>query len=193
MSIVFTYFNDDAFGHGARVYPGKVRTEYRMPLAFRIKTGPNEFSLYDNRYFTQPLLLHGRFDGLGGSNRSSGKIQGYNTIHNLGLSDGLFNRWDYYFVDDYTGIKYRWKVNWWGTGWKLVDERNNSKVASFVRKSSSAFSHNMQGRLTILQQGLPEHLLALIILTQKLVHNRINAKEMESKTKSKDHVHSASH
>ncbi|SAM03454.1 hypothetical protein [Absidia glauca] len=197
MSIVFTYFNDDAYGHGARVYPGKVRTEYRTPLAFRIKTGPNEFSLYDGSrpYFGQlPLILHGRFDGVGGSDRSSGKIQGFHTIHNLGLdtptlSFSSTSHRCYYFVDAFSGIKYKWKVNWWGNGWKLVDERNNQTVASFKKASSSTtFLSNamLQGRLTILQPGLPEHLLALILLTQKLVHNRL---QTEGSKPTKNLVH----
>ncbi|ORZ23291.1 hypothetical protein BCR42DRAFT_404426, partial [Absidia repens] len=172
MDNIFTFFNDGVFSHVAHVYPGKVKNEHSTSVIFTISISPSEFLLYDSRskLLRHQVLLRGVFGGL---NRSSGRIYGFNVIHKLGLS-GLLSR-NYCFIDGFTGMKFRWKISWWGNGWKLMDPSNN-KIASFRRKS---FKMSMQGRLTIHQQGLPEHLVHLILLTNQLVHDRLKVKELE--------------
>jgi hypothetical protein len=59
-----------------------------------------------------------------------------------------------------------------GRAWKLLDPAKNT-IADFDR---SSWKTDIEGRLTI-HTSIPESLLVLIILTNKLVHNLVKRSE----------------
>ncbi|CAO3591052.1 unnamed protein product [Absidia cylindrospora] len=143
------------------------------PIAYRIKVKRGEFWLYDGqpKDYGRRELLHGLFDGALGFHAPTGEIRGYNTVTDFGPS-GFFGH-KLKFVDGHTGYKYKWKTDIIGSYWELKDSAKQI-IASF---ECHKFQMSRQGRLTIHKDNIPEHLMALILLTHKLVHNQIKYKK----------------
>ncbi|CAM0139079.1 unnamed protein product [Umbelopsis sp. WA50703] len=115
------------------------------------------------------ILLSGRLNGI---TKSHGILQGYQGSA-LVQKHGVF-RSSWKFID-FSGSLYRWDVEFRGGAWRLLDV-DSQVIAEFDR---SAWKEDIEGRLTI-HASVPESRLALIILTNKLVHNRVRSGEQSS-------------
>ncbi|KAI8332672.1 hypothetical protein BC941DRAFT_436292 [Chlamydoabsidia padenii] len=173
MELKFTLFNDDAMiPGGAYVYMGHLKEPSPGLPAYRIKCKKNKYWLYDGRpkHHGRSELLYGKlsfFSFLG----KIGTIDGYNSTFEVSRS-GVFST-KLKFVDSFTGRQYKWKVGAiCPSGWELYDQ-DDKMVAHFDRH---IFKMSRHGQLTVYQDKVPEHLLGLILLTHKLLHNIVSYK-----------------
>jgi hypothetical protein len=171
MVLEFTLFSDDSFlGGGAHVCYGNIKE--KGPIVYRLKSKTSECWLFDgqDKHHGRRTLLHGTLSHCK-SHGNIGTIQGYNQSFQVKRSGFLSNKLS--FVDVYTGRKYQWKVSFWGSDWELTDPEGN-QVAYFDR---SQFRMSRHGRLTVYQDQIPEHLMSLILLTHKILHNLVKKDE----------------
>jgi hypothetical protein len=165
----FTFFDEPESSKSAQVYKGqfKGRSELgRQPRAYTVRIDGQNISLRESTSYGGYALLSGTLKGF---RRNHAQIEGFNKTAHV-KTDGWFTgAWA--FVD-FDGKGYAWNVSFPRTSWKLLDTMGVA-IASFNRQK---WKTDIEGHLTI-HTNIPESLLALVILTSKLVHNRVKGKE----------------
>jgi hypothetical protein len=169
---VFTIFDAADSSKSAQVYAGqfKERAELqRQPPAYTVRIEGRNISVYASPSHGGHVLLSGTLEGL---TNSHVLMVSFNKSAQVRNDDIFKGAWA--FVD-FEGKKYVWDVEFWGGAWKLV-YATKTTITSFDRK---AWKSDIEGHLSI-HTSIPESLLILIILTNKLVHNRVKSSEQAS-------------
>ncbi|KAJ1895846.1 hypothetical protein LPJ66_004343 [Kickxella alabastrina] len=173
MTTSFTFFRKSVFSKGAIIYGGEVKSEsaaakQAIAPVYDIDFDGHDFAL---RYITQSLtsgmtVLLGQTDGMA---KRSARIEGFNSGTTAKRTGWFFSGWT--FVD-FMGNKFTWIDSWWTTSWTLYDA-GGKKIATFSR---SMFVIIRCGTLVI-HEPVPDSLMALILLTCKMVHNTLKRHE----------------
>ncbi|CAO3673615.1 unnamed protein product [Umbelopsis ramanniana] len=165
----FTFFDDPESSKSAQVFKGqfKDRSELReQPRAYTVHIDGRNLHLRESTSYGGYALLFGTLKGF---SKSRAQIEGFRKTAHV-KKDGIYTgAWA--FVD-FEGKQYTWNVSFFRGSWKLPDTTGTT-IASFDRQT---WKTDIEGHLTI-HTDIPESLLALIILTSKLVHNRVKSKE----------------
>ncbi|KAJ2740121.1 hypothetical protein GGI20_005970 [Coemansia sp. BCRC 34301] len=166
----FSLFNKGAFSQGALVYNRDFKSrgealESGEPI-YQVYTGWQTVELLQNTAVGPQTLLSGKYEGL---MRRSTLLNGYDSNTRAKRSGILRSGWS--FVD-FTSNVFTWRVSRWNASWTLTDI-NGSVVAKFTR---ATLHINKLGTLEIMEDA-PESLQSLIIVTCKLVHQTVQAKE----------------
>ncbi|KAJ1850502.1 hypothetical protein LPJ73_003422 [Coemansia sp. RSA 2703] len=169
MSTVYTLVKPTTYTPCALVYAGSAESK-------SWKTALQEPPLYEinfrGRYIelrqtisesTTTVVLKGEYHGL---TRSSATIEGFNSSASAKRRSKLKYGWS--FVD-FNSNEFQWFTTVLGHTYTLRDG-NNKEVAKFVLRLRD---YRAVGTLTILEENMPEQLLALVMLTCKIVHNNM--------------------
>ncbi|KAJ1725429.1 hypothetical protein LPJ53_000359 [Coemansia erecta] len=167
MSTVYTLVKPTTYTPCALVYEGSAesknwKTEMQYPPLYEINFRHRHIELRQTiSESTTTAVLKGEYHGL---TRSSATIEGFNSSVSAKRRSKLKYGWS--FVD-FSGNEFKWFTTVLGHTFTLCDV-NNKEVAKFVLRLRN---YRVAGTLTILEEKMPEQLLALVMLTCKLVHN----------------------
>ncbi|KAJ2963237.1 hypothetical protein NQZ79_g1730 [Umbelopsis isabellina] len=164
-SLVFTFFDMRGSSKSAQVYCGQFNDRSQLQdltVAYGVKIEGRNICATSSP--SGEVLLSGRLVGVTKSHSTLHGYQGSAIVQ----KDGLFgSSWK---IIDFAGNAYKWDVEYREGAWKLLDV-DNKVIAEFDR---SAWKQDIKKRLNI-RPDVPESRLALIILTNKLVHNRVSS------------------
>ncbi|KAJ1957679.1 hypothetical protein GGI12_004956 [Dipsacomyces acuminosporus] len=170
--LVFTYFDATDSSKSAQVFAGKLadRSDTQgLPIAYTVRVDGRHIGVYASPAHGGNLVISGALEGITKSHATLTGFSGSASVKKEGHFKGAWS-----FVD-FSGNHYHWDVKFTGSGWRLLDAANQ-ELARFERKS---WKNDIEGHLFILQH-LSEDLLALVVLTSKLVHNRVKGSEQGS-------------
>ncbi|KAJ1850511.1 hypothetical protein LPJ73_003419 [Coemansia sp. RSA 2703] len=158
MSTVYTLVKPTTYTPCALVYAGSAESK-------SWKTALQEAALLRQTISesTTTVVLKGEYHGL---TCSSATIEGFNSSASANRRSKLKYGWS--FVD-FNSNEFQWFTTVLGHTYTLRDG-NNKEVAKFVLRLRD---YRAVGTLTILEENMPEQLLALVMLTCKIVHNNM--------------------
>ncbi|KAJ2263373.1 hypothetical protein GGI01_000790 [Coemansia sp. RSA 376] len=166
MPATFTLFNKGAFSQRALVFDRDFKNrsealENAEPL-YQVNTKWSTVEILHNTATGPKALLSGNYKGW---LKRSVSLNGFGSNTLAKRTAVVRSGWS--FVD-FTSNEFTWRVSGWSTSWTLTDV-NGSVVAKLTR---ATLHRNKLGTLEIMED-VPESLLALILVTCKLVHQTV--------------------
>ncbi|KAJ2621181.1 hypothetical protein GGI25_005405 [Coemansia spiralis] len=110
-------------------------------------------------------VLTGSFDSITRRSATIRSTSGLSAVKSNGI---LSSGWTFIYLSD----KYKWTVSTWNNSWTLKDI-NDRPLAKFTRFS---FKFKKMGKLEVYKE-LDPVLIAMVMLTCKLVYNTVHASE----------------
>ncbi|KAJ1963924.1 hypothetical protein GGI12_001750 [Dipsacomyces acuminosporus] len=166
----YTFFNKGFFTHGAEVYQGVLEqipepSENKAP-DFTINVQYRNIVISENTGIASRELITGKFEGF---LRHAAVLNGYHTMTRAKRIGVLKCGWS--FVD-FSSNEFTWRSSTWDKTFTLTD-CNGEVIAIFHRAMRKV---KLTGTLDVLVK-VPESLLALILVTCKMVHCTVKEKE----------------
>ncbi|KAI8320035.1 hypothetical protein GQ54DRAFT_264258 [Martensiomyces pterosporus] len=171
-SLAFTFFDAPDSSKSAQVFVGVLEDRSATqghPIAYTIRVDGRSIGVYASPAHGGSLVLSGTLEGM---TKSHATVSGFGGTAQVKKEGHFKGAWAF---TDFQGSHYAWDVKFSGSKWRLLDSAKQ-EIASFDR---TAWKSDIEGTLHIHLQ-IPDDLLALVLLTNKLVHNRVKSSEQAS-------------